>query len=73
MHTASLGTGTYLSWTEPQVTYQFEAAMNFSPVQGGQGVCPSGWHIPTDTEWRELEGYIDSTYDANASVWNTIG
>lgn len=20
-----------------------------------QGICPSGWHMPTDTEWKELE------------------
>ncbi|MEO1414989.1 MAG: FISUMP domain-containing protein [Bacteroidota bacterium] len=24
-------------------------------VLGGQGICPFGWHIPSDTEWLKLE------------------
>ncbi len=24
----------------------------------GQGVCPDGWHLPTDTEWTELINYL---------------
>ena len=23
-----------------------------------QGICPDGWHIPTDTEWKTLEGQL---------------
>jgi uncharacterized protein (TIGR02145 family) len=23
-----------------------------------QGVCPAGWHLPSDMEWNELEAYI---------------
>jgi len=26
-----------------------------------QGVCPSGWHIPTNDEWNKLYRYIDGT------------
>jgi len=26
---------------------------------GGQGVCPDGWHLPTDAEWTELEDYLE--------------
>ena len=22
---------------------------------GLQGVCPEGWHLPSDAEWKELE------------------
>lgn len=25
-----------------------------------QGVCPKGWHIPSDNEWWVLENYLDS-------------
>ena len=25
-----------------------------------QGVCPTGWHIPSDVEWTELEDYAGS-------------
>jgi uncharacterized protein (TIGR02145 family) len=23
-----------------------------------QGVCPDGWHVPSDSEWKELEMYL---------------
>jgi len=26
-----------------------------------QGICPSGWHIPSDNEWDELKYYVGST------------
>jgi uncharacterized protein (TIGR02145 family) len=26
-----------------------------------QGVCPNGWHIPSDAEWNKLFRYIDDT------------
>lgn len=31
-----------------------------------QGVCPDGWHLPSDNEWKELEMYLGmSQADAN--------
>jgi uncharacterized protein (TIGR02145 family) len=43
--------------------YTWEAAMNASESSDEnpsnvQGVCPSGWHLPSDTEWKELEMYL---------------
>ncbi|MCD4736948.1 MAG: hypothetical protein K8R53_12965, partial [Bacteroidales bacterium] len=32
-------------------------------------VCPSGWHLPTDNEWNELEGYVDSYFPIGDPVW----
>ncbi|MDL2243002.1 fibrobacter succinogenes major paralogous domain-containing protein, partial [Bacteroidales bacterium OttesenSCG-928-K03] len=26
-----------------------------------QGICPNGWHIPSDEEWMELERYLGLT------------
>ena len=23
-----------------------------------QGICPTGWHLPSDTEWSQLTGYV---------------
>jgi len=25
-----------------------------------QGICPSGWHIPSNDEWEELKSYVES-------------
>ena len=27
---------------------------------GVQGVCPTGWHVPSDVEWTELTDYVSS-------------
>jgi uncharacterized protein (TIGR02145 family) len=29
--------------------------MQYNLTEGSQGVCPDGWHIPTDQEWKILE------------------
>jgi len=43
------------------MVYQWSAAMDGSTVAGAQGVCPTGWHIPTDVEWKTLEGSLGMT------------
>lgn len=27
---------------------------------GVQGICPSGWHVPSDAEWTQLTNYVSS-------------
>jgi uncharacterized protein (TIGR02145 family) len=38
-----------------------------SPVQG---ICPFGWHLPTDTEWTDLEKAIAS---ADPGIYSSTG
>ena len=33
---------------------------NWYAVDDSRGLCPSGWHVPTDSEWTELQNYISS-------------
>ena len=33
---------------------------NWYTVDDSRGLCPSGWHVPTDGEWTELKDYITS-------------
>lgn len=45
------------------VLYNWPAAMNgdsssYMNPSGRQGVCPLGWHLPSDDEWKELEMYL---------------
>ena len=35
--------------------YQWSAAMNGTTYERSKGVCPEGWHIPSDCEWMYLE------------------
>lgn len=39
--------------------YQWNEAMNHTTTAGTQGICPSGWHLPTDAEWYTLESFVD--------------
>ncbi|NCD06114.1 MAG: hypothetical protein EOL97_08350 [Spirochaetia bacterium] len=34
--------------------YNWNEAMRGSTTEGAQGICPDGWHIPTDTEWNSI-------------------
>lgn len=45
--------------------YQWEEIMHYTTNPGVQGICPEGWHIPTDAEWCELTTYIDETVNCN--------
>jgi len=41
-------------WDNDEVLYQWGAAMD-GDDEGGQGLCPVGWYIPTHDNWRTLE------------------
>jgi len=38
--------------------YSWESAMNGDTKAGAQGICATGWHIPTEHDWRVLERYL---------------
>lgn len=45
------------------VLYNWSATMNgeissITNPSGIQGVCPTGWHLPSDAEWTELTDYL---------------
>ncbi|MCP4091795.1 MAG: PKD domain-containing protein, partial [Gammaproteobacteria bacterium] len=33
-------------------------------------VCPDGWHLPSDNEWKILEGTVDSQYPVGDTEWD---
>lgn len=34
--------------------YEWDEVMNYSTAAGSQGLCPNGWHVPTDAEWQTM-------------------
>ncbi len=35
--------------------------------------CPQGWYLPTDNDWKILEGFADSQYEVGDPNWNISG
>jgi len=38
--------------------YQWNEMMQYVTTEGAQGICPNGWHIPSDAEWSTLESNV---------------
>jgi uncharacterized protein (TIGR02145 family) len=56
--------------------YNWKAAMNSalyssSNPSGVQGVCPSGWHLPSRREWEELTDFLGGESVAAAKLIDT--
>lgn len=55
--------------------YSWAAAMNGAGTSeinpsGVRGVCPDGWHLPSDAEWIELEMFLGMSFaQADAFGW----
>ena len=49
--------------------YQWEEAMKYSTTPGAQGICPTGWHIPTKAEFETLV----TTVNNNGKALKAIG
>ena len=54
--------------------YTWAAAMNGAAgtnnnPSGIQGVCPTGWHLPSDAEWTQMENYLaDNGYNYDGTT-----
>ena len=53
--------------------YQWEEMMQYTMQAGPQGICPPGWHVPSDEEYKQLWGAADSQYGYPDPEWNDIG
>ena len=55
--------------------YEWDAVMHGAPssTSGTQGVCPNGWHVPSQDEWTQLKNYLTShsEYWCNGNSYNT--
>ncbi|MFK5857592.1 MAG: FISUMP domain-containing protein [Bacteroidota bacterium] len=38
--------------------YQWGETMSYSRLPGAKGICPEGWHVPSDSDWKKLEQYL---------------
>jgi uncharacterized protein (TIGR02145 family) len=45
---------------------------NHFSVTDSRGLCPTGWHVPSDAEWTTLENYIGGSSVAGGALKGTI-
>ncbi len=56
--------------------YNWSATLNGATTERAQGVCPTGWHIPSDCEWMYLEnslGMSTSDQQQGSVTWRSTG
>jgi len=68
---------------DPTKEFTYGKLYNWYAVNDNRGVCPTGWHVPTDTEWTTLETTLggastagmklkdDGTIDLSTGLWLT--
>lgn len=70
-------TGSWINPNNPSVAYgclyDWSTVMNgesssSSSPSGVQGLCPSGWHLPSDIEWKTLEISLGLS-SSDADLW----
>jgi uncharacterized protein (TIGR02145 family) len=54
-------TGAY-AWYENDISWKdsYGALYNWHAVNNANGLCPTGWHVPSDAEWTQLVDYVVS-------------
>jgi len=68
------------NYTNFGVLYNWPSAMNgagssYSNPSGIRGICPYGWHLPSDAEWTEFSNFLIANgynYDGT-TIGNKIG
>ena len=53
--------------------YQWNEMMQYTTQEGVQGICPSGWHLPTDGEWTIVTDYLGGENVAGEKMKSTSG
>ena len=48
--------------------YTWNEMMQYTTLQGVQGICPDNWHLPTITDWQNLIDYYGGDATAGAAM-----
>ena len=67
-------TGAY-AWYENDISWKdsYGALYNWYAVNNANGLCPTGWHVPSDAEWTQLVDYLVAQGFPNSDVPNGAG
>jgi len=53
--------------------YEWDEMMGYDTIESIKGICPLGWHLPSDNEWKVLEGTVDTQYPVGDPIWDQTG
>lgn len=59
--------------SDAEVVSAYGILYNWYAVSDPRGLCPDGWHVPTDTEWEELITYVVAQGYSNVGWDNPNG
>jgi len=48
--------------------YQWGEAVQYDTIEGTQGICPIGWHIPDTTEWKTVIAFLGGLFHAGGKM-----
>ncbi len=51
--------------------YQWNEMMQYVTTPGVKGICPTGWHIPTDAQWTIVTTFLGGTSIAGGKMKST--
>ena len=69
----NLSGGAYCWYNNMASTFKnnFGALYNWYAVQDSRNLCPTGWHVPSDTEWTILTNYLGGGSAAGGQLKET--
>lgn len=48
--------------------YSWAELMKYNFLEGSQGICPDGWHVPSVSDWHILINYLGGTNQAGGKL-----
>lgn len=55
---------------DPEVKSKYGLVYTFYAATDSRGLCPDGWHVPSDLEWNELISYLGGNVGADIKLMN---
>jgi len=50
--------------------YRWDEMMQYDSVEGVRGICPAGWHIPSNGEWCRMLIHLDPTVKCDSLIFS---
>jgi uncharacterized protein (TIGR02145 family) len=51
--------------------YQWDELMQYRSIEAIQGLCPPGWHVPSESDWQELFNHFQGNAFAGSPLLST--